>query len=547
MAAKQQAAAAGHPAEADAAVRVLADGGNAVDAAIAGAFCAAVVEPNNAGLAGYGHLVSWDPARGTFLSVDHGPWAPDAARADMFPIVAGDADPGSPYDGPTVVDAASSSGGRATAVPGMVRGLCAAHAQAGRLPLAQILQPAIELADAGFQVDWPFALVSAAEFDRLRQSAAAGWMLHDGKPPRATDHWGPGTLLDTSGIARTLERVAHGGADAFYSGTTAQAIVDALAAEGGIITLADLAAYRPTITTEQPTRFGRFSVAVGDDDLSHLLFGLLDALQLPVGDPLAADCLHLLAEAFGHAFADGVTWSGDPAFTPDASATLRSSDYRTLRAASIDRQRAVQRPIAPGPVAAPLPLGSGGTDGTTQVVTRDAAGGMAVVITTIGQDFGSGVFIPALSGFGNSGMANFDPRPGRSNSIAPRKRPLFGVPTAIAIDQAGHGVAACGGSGGWAITSSVTHAMINSLHHGLTAEEAVALPRVWCEGGLTYVDDRVPPETIAELRRRGHPVETRTLTPASEPFARCSLISVRADGAVDAASDPRWHGAARTL
>jgi gamma-glutamyltranspeptidase/glutathione hydrolase len=169
---------------------------------------------------------------------------------------------------------------------------------------------------------------------------------------------------------------------------------------------------------------------------------------------------------------------------------------------------------------------------------------MAVVITPIGRDFGSGVLIPELSGFGNSGMGNFDPRPGRANSIAPGKRPLFGVPTAIAVDDAGRAVAGCGGSGGWAITSSVTHALVNVLVHGLDAADAVALPRMWCEGGATYADDRLPTAVLDGLRERGHPLQPRALTPASEPFARCSLVLADASGAVSAASDPRWHGAA---
>jgi gamma-glutamyltranspeptidase/glutathione hydrolase len=540
------AVAAGHPSEVAAGIRILNEGGNSVDAVLAGAFCAAVVEPNNAGLAGYGHLVTWDPTTQTFLSVDHGPWAPGAAQADMFAVTStGEVDAGAPYDAPSVPDGSNANGGRATAIPGAVRGMCEAHALAGRLPLAAVLAPAIELAQQGFLVDWPFALVAVNEFDRLRStSAAAAWALTDGQPPRATDHWGPGSQLAMTGLCETLQRIASDGPTAFYEGSIANAIVAALSEAGGVMTLADLAAYRPRVSREMPTTFGACAIAVGDDDLGHLLFGLLDRLHLPMGDPLSADVLHLMAEAFGHVFADAVSWSGDPAITPHYSQVLRSAEYASLRATAINRHRATARPIAPGPVADGVLPGSGGTDGTTQVVARDADGGMSVIITTIGQDFGGGTFIPAISGFGNSGMANFDPRPGRSNSIAPFKRPLFGVPAAIAVDQQGTAVAAAAGSGGWAITSSVTHAMVNALHHGLTARDSVDLPRVWCEGGDTFVDDRIPAATIAELEQRGHPVTLRSLTPASEPFARCSLIAINASGETEAASDPSWHGAA---
>lgn len=541
--ASEVAAAAGHPAEVAAAMAILERGGNSVDAAIAGAFCAAVVEPNNAGLAGYGHLASWDPARGTFLSVDHGPQAPAAATATMFAVEEGDPDPLAPFDSPAVAGDANSTGGLASATPGMVRGLCDAHAAAGRLPLADVLAPAIELASGGFAVDWPFALVATAEFARLQANpAAAAWALADGCPPRGFDHWGEGSRLDASAIADVLERVARQGADGFHDGPIAEAFCASLAEHGGIIALDDLRAFRPAISEEAPCAFAGRRLAVGDDDLSHLLFNMLDRLALPTGDPLGVEHAHLMAEAFGHAFADGVTWSGDPAATPELSRVLRSADYADARAAAIDR-RAAARPIAPGALGDVAPA-TGGTSGTTQVVARDADGGMTVVITTIGRDFGSGVFVPALGGFGNSAMGNFDPRPGRANSIAPGKRPLFGVPTAIAVDDAGRAVAGCGGSGGWAITSSVTHSLVNALLHGCSAAEAVALPRVWCEGGATYVDDRFPDDVLDGLRERGHAVVPRTLTPASEPFARVSLV-VAGDGIVEAASDPGWHGAAR--
>ena len=544
MATDAHAAAGGHPAEVAAALEILAAGGNAVDAAIAGAFCAPVVEPNNAGLAGYGHLVAWDPDRGEFLSVDHGPQAPGAARPDMFDVEEAAADPDAPYDAPPVASGANGEGGRATAVPGMVQGLCEAHARAGRLPLAAVLEPAIRLADAGFEVDWPFALVTLGSYERLRARGDAEWLLPGGIPPRPFDHWGPGTRIDMLGVAHTLERVAAEGPSAFTTGPIARAIVDALGDAGGVMTIDDLTAYRPTVTTEAPVGFAGYRVAVGDDDLSHLLLAMLERLPLPAGEPLSPLALHLMAEAFGHAFADGVTWSGDPASTPELSRILRSAAYADARAAAIDPARAAARPIPPGPVDRNPQPATGGTSGTTQVVARDADGGMAVVITTIGADFGSGVSIPALSGFANSGMANFDPRPGRANSIAPGKRPLFGVPTAIAVDARGRAVAGCGGSGGWAITSSVTHTLTNALLHGLGAAEAVGLPRVWCEGGATYADDRIPTDALDDLRERGHPLRLRSLTPVSEPFARASLVLVDDAGAVQAASDPPWHGAA---
>jgi gamma-glutamyltranspeptidase/glutathione hydrolase len=239
-----------------------------------------------------------------------------------------------------------------------------------------------------------------------------------------------------------------------------------------------------------------------------------------------------------------MVWAGDPAAHPGLSATLRSAAYAEERAAEIRPDAAAARPVAAGrPVAAAWPVGTGGTAGTTQVVAADADGGLTVVITTIGQDFGGLAFVPEAGVFLNSGMANFDPRPGRVNSIAPGRMPLFGVPAMIAVED-GRAVLCCGGSGGWRITSGVVHAVLGVLDHGLAASEAVAAPRVWCEGDETFVDARVPAAVREELARRGHRVVVQELTPAWEPFGRVSLVTVDADGRLEAASDPPWHGAA---
>jgi gamma-glutamyltranspeptidase/glutathione hydrolase len=213
----------------------------------------------------------------------------------------------------------------------------------------------------------------------------------------------------------------------------------------------------------------------------------------------------------------------------------------------IRRDRAAPRPIAPGAVGGRHGVpGVGGTAGTTQVAVADGEGGMAVVITTIGQDFGCLTYVEELGSFLNTAMANFDPRPGRPNSIAPGRMPLFAVPATLAVRD-GRAVLACGGSGGYRITSGVVHATVNVLDHGLSAEAAVAAPRVWCQGAETFVDARVPIAVRDELAARGHDVVVERLTPGGEPFARVSLVAARADGSLEAASDPPWHGAAGTL
>ena len=541
--ARRGAVAAGHPDEVAAALDVLEAGGNAVDACVAGAFAAFVAEPNNAGLTGYGHLTAWSPQRGSFLSVDHGPRAPAAARPDLFELIGPVRD--DPYAWPDVVDRRNEIGGLACGVPGAVAGLVAAHERAGRLPLERVVAPAVALAEAGVVVDWLLSLVIVERLADIRtQPTAAVRLLVDGDPPAPADHAGRGRRLDTSALAAALRRIGREGARAVQEGSLAEAMARAANAAGGILTLDDLTGYRPRVVEEEPARYGGALVATAEDDVGHELFGILGHAGLDRLAPGSADELHVLAEAFGHAFADALAWAGDPGEDAAGSRRLRSAEWAAARAAMIRTDRAAQRPIAPGSIDGVRGIpGVGGTAGTTQVAVADAEGGMAVVITTIGQDFGSLVYVEELGAFLNTAMANFDPRAGRPNSVAPGRMPLFAVPATIAVRD-GRAVLACGGSGGYRITSGVVHATVNVLDHGLPAGAAVAAPRVWCQGEETFVDARVPAAVRDELAARGHDVVVESLTPGGEPFARVSLVTASPDGKLAAASDPPWHGAA---
>lgn len=541
------AVAAGHRAEVEAGLAMLEQGGNAVDAVVAGAFCACVVEPNNAGLAGYGHLTAWLPQERVFLTVDHGPRAPAAAHGSLFPLSERSLLDREVF--PTVEGDVNAIGGLATGTPGAVPGLCVAHAQAGRLPLAVVLEPAIAAADAGVPIDWHLGLTILQRLHEIRRSpSAAAVLLVDGDPPSSHDDWGRGARLDTSALADVLRAIATRGAAAFADPALAVHVERAVARGGGILTAADIAAYVPRVVLEQPTRYGRFALATSEDDCGHELFALLERLGVRDHPHLSADALHLTAEAFGHVLADVLTWAGDPEAAADVSAVLRSGAFADARAGAIDPRRAATRPIAAGSLAGldDPGVGTGGTPGTTQVAALDREGNAAVVITTIGRDFGSLVHVPELGLFLNTAMANFDPRPGRTNSIAPGRMPLFGVPAVVAVDG-DDAVLACGGSGGYRITSGVVHATANVLDHDLSAADAVAAPRVWCQGEETYVDERLPQAVRDALAERGHTVVVEELTPAYEPFARVSLVRRHADGTLEAASDPPWHGAAGAL
>ena len=246
--------AGGHALEAEAGIAALCAGGNAIEAVVAAAFAGFVVEPASCGLGGYGRLAIWLGAPKQFVTVDHYARAPAAAHADMFEV-----DPTKPdkyYGFPHTKGMRAERGALATAVPGAVAGLCAAHERYGRLPLPRALEPAVSYAEAGVAVDANLQLVIAGRLAEIReQPAAASFLLRNDAPPAIAGQFGGGDRLDTSALARTLKRIADKGAAGFHEGPVAEAIERASAGVGGILRATDLAAYRPRLLHERPSRY----------------------------------------------------------------------------------------------------------------------------------------------------------------------------------------------------------------------------------------------------------------------------------------------------
>jgi gamma-glutamyltranspeptidase/glutathione hydrolase len=188
----------------------------------------------------------------------------------------------------------------------------------------------------------------------------------------------------------------------------------------------------------------------------------------------------------------------------------------------------------------------GGSRGTTQVVAGDAEGNLVALITTIGDDFGSLVAVPGTGIVLNNSMMNYDPRPGRANSIAPGKMPFFAVP-AIVATRDGRGVFAAAGSGGYPILAGVVNTMVNVVDHGLGVQAAIDQPRVHSQGARTHIDGRVPLATRTELTGMGHELVVQDVTPGELPFSRVSAVVVGQDGTLTAGSGPAWSTAAGAL
>jgi gamma-glutamyltranspeptidase/glutathione hydrolase len=371
-----------------------------------------------------------------------------------------------------------------------------------------------------------------------------------GRLPRARTADAAGERLDQRELAETLELIAADGPDAFYAGRVATAIAEAVAEGNGILSSDDLGDYAPKVFDEQPMTYRGLEYVTSNDTVGYETLGILE--QFPIGQYGAgsAEHYHLLAEAMGHAFADNATYSNDPDHTDVPVSELGSEAFAKTRAAGIGVDRAARRPIVP---SAPWPLepgtqnlsSTGGVHGTTQVVAADSDGNLVSLITTIGADFGSLVAVPGTGIVLNNSMVNYDPRPGRGNSIAPGKMPFFAVPAIVAARD-GRGAFAAAGSGGYAILAGVINTTVGVADHGLSIQGAIDQPRVHSQGNRTFLDARADRRARERLVELGHEIVVQDVTPGELPFSRVSAVAIE-DGEISAGAGPAWTTAAGGL
>lgn len=464
------------PIAADIGVRVLQSGGNAVDAAIAVAFAEAVTWPEAGNIGGGGFMLVSHGKTSTFF--DYRETAPAASTKTMF------------ADGTIDWRSHQSAG-----VPGTVRGLELAHKRFGSKPWNELIAPAIELA-RGFKVDAPLAKrindvvqdpkTTNAEFQRIFGM-----------------RWKAGDTLKQPELASTLEGIAKHGADWFYTGPPAESLAAEMKTHGGLITKADLAAYRAIerqpltgtyrgyeIITAPPPSSGGTAI------LESL--NILENFDLKLHPRQSVETIHLLAEVQRRAFRDRAAFLGDPDFTKIPS-HLTTKDYAKTLAARIDRTRATPSDSLAGEI--PIAEGNGNTTHFS-IVDRN---GMCVANTyTLENNFGSRIVVPKAGFILNNEMTDFNPIPGTTsrtgkigtapNIIAPGKRMLSSMtPTIVRKD--GRPYLVTGSPGGRTIINTVLCVLVNTLDYGMTATEAVDAPRQHHQ----WFPDRISLEKSPEL------------------------------------------------
>ncbi|MSV28718.1 MAG: gamma-glutamyltransferase [Bryobacterales bacterium] len=507
------------PNAADAGLRVLESGGNAVDAAIATAMALAVTLPAAGNIGGGGFLVL-RKADGTTAFVDFRERAPMASNRDMY----------LGKDGRLTRD--NLVGWRASGVPGTVRGMELVHRKFATKPWPDLLAPAVELAQRGFRVTHGFAnsLRSAGKEAMAAQGTSA--LTEPGVLARFEEskriflrggkYFEAGETFRQPDLALTLARIQKRGAKDFYDGETARRLAAEMAKHGGLITEEDLKSYRAVERAPLTGRYKGLDIATAAPPSSGGI-GLLQMLAIlensgyEKGGQNSSAELHWLAETMRRFYADRGQYLGDPDFVRMPLRGLLNKEYISKRRLSIDPDRA-----SPSTSAAFGDPNQYESSETTHFSIVDAEGNAVAVTYTLNGGYGSGVTVPGLGMLLNNNMDNFASQPGEANAygliqgevnaIQPGKRPVSSMTPSI-VSKDGKLILVMGAPGGTRITSAVLQAFLNVVDFGMNIQDAIDAPRIhhqWMPDQI-FAERGISPDTAANLRRLGHKVEYSTV------------------------------------
>ncbi|HMX39412.1 MAG TPA: gamma-glutamyltransferase [Saprospiraceae bacterium] len=512
-----------HPLATQVGVKVLRSGGNAVDAAVAVQFALAVVYPQAGNIGGGGFMV-YRSAKGETATLDYREKAPAAAHRDMY------------LDSTKrAVSAWSRFGSLACGVPGSVDGMWEAHTKYGRLKWAQLVQPAVDLAEKGFAI----TPQEAANLNRER----GNFMRYNTLVPPffKMGDWQAGDTLKQRDLGQTLRRIIDSGRDGFYRGATALLILNEMGKQRGLITAADLEAYHSV--WRKPLEFdwkGLHVITMPPPSSGGII--LRQVLGMVADYPLAtyghhsAAAVHLMAEAERRAFADRAEHMGDPDFWKVPLRSLTDTAYFKQRMANFKADAATPSKTlkAGGPFKE--------SDQTTHLSIVDAQGNAVSVTTTLNDSYGSRVVVGGAGFILNNEMDDFSAQPGvpnlygavggEANAIAPHKRPLSSMTPTI-LTKADKTWMVVGTPGGTTIPSSVFQVIVDVVEFGLPLPEAVQAKRFHHQhlpDQISFEEGGLPESVQEELRRKGH-----TLTPRG-PMGRVEAIMRLPNG--------RWQGVA---
>ena len=522
----QQAVAMPDSYSADAAMQVLQEGGNAIDAAITAQFVLAVTLPEAGNVGGGGFMTIKFEDNTDFL--DYREMAPENAHRDMYLDEQGDV---KPYE--------SLFGAKASGIPGTVAGMWTAHKKYGTLDWERLLAPAVDLAEQGFVVHEKLANNIDHYIERTKEAAI------NNNFSEYFAHAKAGTTFKQPELAKTLKAIQQQGKDGFYKGDVAKHIVDFMQQNGGLITYEDLLAYKAVwrkplhlnwqgyeLVTAPPPSSGGVAVAQW--------IGMLEAYDATHDLPAqnSTEYIHVMSEIGKRVFADRAEYMGDPDFVSVPVKALTDANYITQRAADIQPTSISDTPsVKPGLKE---------SEDTTHFSIMDRWGNAVANTTTINLTFGSGVVVTGAGFLLNDEMDDFSAKPGvpnffgavggEANAIEPYKRMLSSMtPTLVTKDD--QVVLVTGSPGGTTIISSVTQSLLNALLYDMSAEEAVNSPRFHHQllpKDTIRMHDGFTEATVNELKAMGYTIDNRR-------FGDVHLIKRTKEG-VEAASEKSGRG-----
>ena len=488
--------AAAHPLAAEAGVRILKEGGNAIDAAIASAFALNAVEPNASGIGGGGFMVVRFAETGEIIILDYRERAPAASTKDMY------ASEQAKEENWTQV------GGMASAVPGTLMGLKTALDEYGTMTLEEVMTPAIEYMENGFEITETFSDMIKDNYDKL-----ADWndpfaiaYLKDGIPLETGD------MLIQRDLANTYHEILDKGIEHFYGGELGQKIVDAVQAAGGILTLQDLKDYK--LYRHEPVKgsyrgYDIYSMPPPSSGGTHLIqiLNIMENFDIADMNYLGPTHISVMAEAMKMAFADRAKFMADPIFATDIPLKgLTSKEYAKFLAEQID----VSNPKLEIPAGEP---GIFEHESTSHLSVIDAEGNAVALTQTINFFFGSGVVVPGVGIIMNNEMDDFATNPESPNAPEPGKTPLSSMSPTI-MEKDGEVFMVLGSPGATRIFTAMAQIISNVIDFGMGMDEAIEAPRIhaYSSAGKAmpiFVESRVPVLSVEALRLLGNQVDVR--------------------------------------
>lgn len=489
-----------HPLAAEAGVKMLKGGGNAVDAAVATGFALGVVEPPMSGIGGICYVVIYLVEDDQTIALSGATKAPAEARDDMYSLES----EGFAGYYRKVVDEENLYGYRSVVAPTLVGSLCTALENYGTMSLKEVIQPAIKYAEEGWRLSAHDVATIASEMDTIAKfPETARTLLRNSLPPKVSD------LLVQKDLANTLRTIANEGPEAFYSGSIATDIINDVEENGGLLTEEDFAkASKPTIYEPGRGCYRGHEVHFmprdcGGPTVMEIL-NILEGYDIGVLGHSTPKYIHLLAEVFNIAYADFHEYVGDPEFISFPLKELISKDYADVVRDRIDLEKAIMEFKASDPWSF-----QGGC--TTHQSTIDRDWNMVSWTQTLGSAYGSKVVARGTGVILNNQMFGFNPEPEHANSIAPNKTRVGHTAPTLMMKN-GLPYLTVGAPGGTKIITCIPQIITNIIDFNMGVQCAMEAPRV--DAGSTYgneevviLDSRIGEKVRRALERMGHKVD----------------------------------------